>query len=69
MFLWSHDLHNSFSHSLELYYCIKVICLDYWQKYVGTWIAYLIPPRSSFKSGSKHVTGVGGLCRSFHGTS
>ena len=26
----------------ELYYCIKVICPDYWQKYVGAWIAYLI---------------------------
>ena len=26
----------------KLYYCIKVICLDYWQKYVKAWIAYLI---------------------------
>ena len=60
--------------TFELHYFIKVLYLDYWQKYVGAWIAYsitnvLFPAADQFQSGSRHVTGVGGLCRSFHETS
>ena len=70
MFLWSHDLHNLLSHSLyykHLNCTIKVLCLDYWQKYIGAWIAYsitieLVTDAVQFQSGSRHVTGVGGLC-------
>ena len=28
--------------TFELYYCMEAICLDYWQKYAGAWVAYLI---------------------------
>ena len=51
----------------QLYYCIKVsrllaeICrgLD----------SVLVTAAVQFQSGSRHVTGVGGLCRSFHESS
>ena len=62
MFLWSHN-------------CIIALkCLDYWQKYAEAWIAYsittvLVTAAVQFQSGSRHVTGVGGLCRSFHESS
>ena len=73
MCFWSYNL---LSHSF--YYkhlnCAIALCLDYWQKYVGGLIAYsithvLVTAAVQFQSGSRHVAGVGGLCRSFHETS